>query len=62
MTGITLRGLIKLLEKQKTINKGQIGGKAGHDANTLIPLEEIKVTLMTSLAKRWQKISLMTTG
>eukprot|EP00957_Ditylum_brightwellii_P197529 15048946-Ditylum_brightwellii.AAC.1 len=35
MTGIIWRGLIKSLEKQKTINKGQIGGRSGHDANTL---------------------------
>eukprot|EP00957_Ditylum_brightwellii_P151919 11568757-Ditylum_brightwellii.AAC.2 len=47
MTGILWRGLIwrsliKSSKKRKTINKGQIGGRAGHDANTLTLLDEIK--------------------
>eukprot|EP00957_Ditylum_brightwellii_P192778 14678714-Ditylum_brightwellii.AAC.1 len=42
MTGIIWRGFIKSSEKHKTINKGQIGGRSGHDANTLTFLEEIK--------------------
>eukprot|EP00957_Ditylum_brightwellii_P097172 7400510-Ditylum_brightwellii.AAC.1 len=42
MTGIILRVLIKLIESQKTINKGQIGGRARHNANKLTFLEEIK--------------------
>eukprot|EP00957_Ditylum_brightwellii_P209009 15359882-Ditylum_brightwellii.AAC.1 len=35
-------GLIKSSETHKIINKGQIGGRAGHDANTLGFLEEMK--------------------
>eukprot|EP00957_Ditylum_brightwellii_P080812 6147468-Ditylum_brightwellii.AAC.1 len=42
MTGIIWRGLIKSSEKHKTINKRQMGDRAGHDANTLTFLEEIK--------------------
>eukprot|EP00957_Ditylum_brightwellii_P129997 9914572-Ditylum_brightwellii.AAC.1 len=42
MTSIMWRGLIKSLEKQKAINKVQIGGRAGYDANKLTLLEEIK--------------------
>eukprot|EP00957_Ditylum_brightwellii_P047855 3635242-Ditylum_brightwellii.AAC.1 len=42
MTVIIWRGLIKSSKKQKTINKGQLGGGAGHDTITLTFLEEIK--------------------
>eukprot|EP00957_Ditylum_brightwellii_P012222 923465-Ditylum_brightwellii.AAC.1 len=51
MTSIIWRGLIKSLEKQKTIDKGQIGGRAGHDANTLTFLEEIKTDITRSNRK-----------
>ena len=42
MTVIICRSLIKSSEKHKTTNKGQIGGRAGHDTNTLMFLKEIK--------------------
>eukprot|EP00957_Ditylum_brightwellii_P151957 11571236-Ditylum_brightwellii.AAC.1 len=42
MTSIIWRRLIKYLEKQKTINKGHIGGRTGHGTNILTFLEEIK--------------------
>eukprot|EP00957_Ditylum_brightwellii_P142588 10863262-Ditylum_brightwellii.AAC.1 len=42
MTGIIWRDLMKASEKQNTINRGQIGGRAGHDTNTLTFLEGIK--------------------
>eukprot|EP00957_Ditylum_brightwellii_P205927 15346031-Ditylum_brightwellii.AAC.1 len=42
MLGIVWRNLIRSSEKRNTINNGQIGGRAGQDANTITFMEEIK--------------------
>mmetsp|Transcript_37654 Transcript_37654/g.55159 ORF Transcript_37654/g.55159 Transcript_37654/m.55159 type:complete len:89 (-) Transcript_37654:42-308(-) len=36
------RNLIKSSEERGTLNAGQVGGRAGHDANTLTFMEEMK--------------------
>eukprot|EP00957_Ditylum_brightwellii_P007468 564805-Ditylum_brightwellii.AAC.1 len=41
MTGIIQRSLIQLSERRKTNHKGQVGGRTGHDANTLTFLQKI---------------------
>eukprot|EP00957_Ditylum_brightwellii_P148991 11343891-Ditylum_brightwellii.AAC.1 len=47
LIGVTWRDLIQSLEARYTIHQGQVGGKAGHDANTLTFMEEIKMRLAT---------------
>jgi hypothetical protein len=42
LVGIMWRTLIKALEVRGTLNPGQVGGCADHDANTLIFMEEMK--------------------
>eukprot|EP00957_Ditylum_brightwellii_P026902 2033610-Ditylum_brightwellii.AAC.1 len=42
MLGIVWRNLARSSEKQNTINNGQVGGRAGKDANTITFMEEIK--------------------
>eukprot|EP00957_Ditylum_brightwellii_P203701 15335832-Ditylum_brightwellii.AAC.1 len=51
LVGIMWRTLIKSSEARGTLNPGQVGGYAGHDANTLIfmTLTEAKFKLKTAL-------------
>eukprot|EP00957_Ditylum_brightwellii_P055127 4178534-Ditylum_brightwellii.AAC.1 len=42
MVGIIWWNLIRLSEERKTVKNGQVGGRAGCDANTLTFMEELK--------------------
>eukprot|EP00957_Ditylum_brightwellii_P130129 9925748-Ditylum_brightwellii.AAC.1 len=42
LLGITWRRLIQSSEARGTLNPGQVRGHAGHDANTLTFMEEMK--------------------
>ena len=41
---------MKSSENWNTIHKGQVGGRAGHDANTLTFMEEMKNILAHEIA------------
>eukprot|EP00957_Ditylum_brightwellii_P074725 5679665-Ditylum_brightwellii.AAC.1 len=45
MTGIIWRNLIKSSEEGQTLNNGQVGGRAGCEANTLTLMEELETDI-----------------
>eukprot|EP00957_Ditylum_brightwellii_P135099 10300535-Ditylum_brightwellii.AAC.1 len=46
MTGIIWHNLIKSSKEQQTLNNGQVGGRAGCNANMLTLMEELKTDII----------------
>jgi hypothetical protein len=42
LIGVTWQNLVRLSEARNMINQRQVGGRAGHDANTVTFMEEMK--------------------
>eukprot|EP00957_Ditylum_brightwellii_P105474 8040661-Ditylum_brightwellii.AAC.1 len=53
MTRIIWSGLIKSSEKHRSINKGQTGSRARHNANTLSSWRKLKTVSPGAVGNHW---------